>query len=94
MTKPMTCDELALMLADYLEDDLDDATRERVEMHALACAGCGSLLDDVQHLVLLVNMRPGPCARAEGDVQEVRFVIFLRHSRVALSFSRKQSMAG
>ena len=51
-------------------------------------------LDDVQHLVLLVNMRPGPCARAEGDVQEVKFVIFLRHSRVALSFSRERSMAG
>ena len=31
-------------------------------------------LDDVQHLVLLVNMWPGTPARAEIDVQYIKFV--------------------
>ena len=35
-------------------------------------------LDDVQHLILLVNMGPGPCARAEGDVEQIKFATVRR----------------
>ena len=81
MTKPMTCDELALMLADYLEGDADEATRERVEMHARTCTECASLLDDLRHLRVAAAALPeltpsrdlwsGISARIETPVVEL-----------------------
>ncbi len=50
MSNPMTCDELALTLAEYLDDDLDAATHERLERHAQSCAECGALIGDLRRL--------------------------------------------
>lgn len=54
MTNPtsITCERFADMLADFLEHDVDEATRADVERHALACADCGSLLSDLRRLRL------------------------------------------
>jgi hypothetical protein len=46
----MSCEALADRLADYLEHDLDDATRMRIESHANRCPECGSLLADLRAL--------------------------------------------
>ncbi|MEO7086048.1 MAG: zf-HC2 domain-containing protein [Gemmatimonadaceae bacterium] len=48
MSKPMTCDELAERLAEYLEGDMDAATRGPIEAHAASCADCGELLADLR----------------------------------------------
>ncbi len=44
---PLTCDELALHLADVLDDDASDETRAAVEAHAAGCADCGALVADL-----------------------------------------------
>jgi len=46
----MTCDEFGDVLADVLERTVDEATRARVEAHALACGDCGPLLADLRKL--------------------------------------------
>jgi hypothetical protein len=50
MTNPMTCDQFADHLADYLEGDMDPMTRVPMETHASSCAECGLLLADLQKL--------------------------------------------
>jgi anti-sigma factor RsiW len=50
MTNPMTCDQFADHLAEYLEGDIDATTRVAMEAHASSCAGCGALLADLEKL--------------------------------------------
>jgi hypothetical protein len=47
---PMSCEEFAERLADYLEHELDEETRARMDLHSHNCAGCGSLLADLRAL--------------------------------------------
>jgi hypothetical protein len=47
---PMNCDDFAEHLADYLEHDLDEGMRARMELHSHNCAACGSLLADLRAL--------------------------------------------
>jgi hypothetical protein len=48
--RPLTCDEFADHLADYLEHDMDEGARASMELHARVCGGCGSLLTDMRAL--------------------------------------------
>jgi hypothetical protein len=83
----MTCNELAEKLADFLEDDVDDTTRERIEAHAGSCAECGALLADLRRLrtdaAALPELSPsrdlwaGIASRIETPVVE------LKNTRVA-----------
>ncbi len=41
---PMTCDQFADAVADYLDRRTDAATTARVEAHAVACIDCGGIL--------------------------------------------------
>jgi hypothetical protein len=47
LTMPLSCDEFADRLADYLEGDLPEAARVAMEAHADVCADCGPLLVDI-----------------------------------------------
>ena len=47
---PMSCEEFATNVADFLERDLDEAARASVEAHALDCDACGALLSDLRRL--------------------------------------------
>jgi putative zinc finger protein len=47
---PMSCEEFAANVADFLERDLDEAARAAVEAHALDCDACGALLSDLRRL--------------------------------------------
>jgi hypothetical protein len=51
-TNPLTCEEFSDRLSDYLEHDLDEGARARMELHARHCAGCGSLLADMRALAV------------------------------------------
>jgi len=46
----ISCDRFTDKLSDYLERDVDDATRARMDAHALECAECGRLLADLRSL--------------------------------------------
>lgn len=54
MTNPiestMTCEQLADVLPEFLEREVDESTRARVESHAAACDECGALLADLKAL--------------------------------------------
>lgn len=54
MTKPtdstMNCERFADALGDLLERDVDEATRSRLEAHAVSCDECGPLLADLRQL--------------------------------------------
>lgn len=54
----MSCEEIAERLADYLEHDMDEATRARVESHANRCPECGALLADLRALQISAAKLP------------------------------------
>jgi hypothetical protein len=47
-TPTMTCEVFSQRLMDFLEGDLDGATRAAMEAHARQCAACGALLADLR----------------------------------------------
>lgn len=49
-TGATNCDRFGDRLMDYLEQDMDVATRASIEEHAAACDECGALLADVRKL--------------------------------------------
>jgi hypothetical protein len=44
---PLDCDGFATELADYLEGEAPDAVRAAMESHAVGCADCRQLLEDI-----------------------------------------------
>ena len=82
MTNPMTCDEFADRLSDYLEGDVDASTRIAIEAHAASCDDCGALLADLRTLQVNATNLPelspkrdlwaGIAARIETPVVELK----------------------
>jgi len=82
MSNPMTCDQFADRLADYLEGDVDATTRAALEMHASSCAECAALLSDLRRVQVgatnLPELTPtrdlwaGIAARIETPVVELK----------------------
>jgi anti-sigma factor RsiW len=44
----ITCQQFVELVTDYLEDELDDATRRRFETHLAGCPGCARYLDQIR----------------------------------------------
>ena len=55
---PLSCDEFAEQLAGYLEHDLDEGTRVRMELHSRRCASCAALLADMRALSMTAAKLP------------------------------------
>ena len=82
MTNPMTCDQFADQLAEYLEYSLDATTRVAMETHASSCDECGALLADLRKIQVgaakLPELEPtrdlwsGIAARIETPVVEIK----------------------
>jgi anti-sigma factor RsiW len=82
MTNPMTCDQFADQLAEYLEHSLDATTRVARETHASSCDECGALLADLRKIQVgaakLPELEPtrdlwsGIAARIETPVVEIK----------------------
>jgi putative zinc finger protein len=82
MSNPMTCDQFADRLADYLEGDMDATTRVAMETHASSCAECRALLSDLRTLQVEATKLPelspkrdlwaGIAARIETPVVELK----------------------
>lgn len=81
-TEPtMTCDQLADVLAQFLEHEVDESTRARVEAHAASCLECSALVEDLRKLRVdaanLPTLAPsrdlwaGIAARIETPVVEI-----------------------
>ena len=82
MSNPMTCDQFADRLADYLEGDMDTTTRVAMETHASSCTECRALLSDLRTLQAEATKLPelspkrdlwaGIAARIETPVVELK----------------------
>jgi hypothetical protein len=82
MSNPMTCDQFADRLADYLEGDMDATARVAIETHASSCAECRLLLSDLRTLQVEATKLPelgpkrdlwaGIAARIETPVVELK----------------------
>jgi hypothetical protein len=92
-TNAMNCELFTDRLLEFLEHELDDATRYAMERHAVACGECGALLADIRKLRMdaanLPQMQPsrdlwsGIAARIEAPVLNIGTVHALpaRHGR-------------
>jgi len=44
----ISCQEVVELVTDYLEGELDDATRVELEAHLAFCPGCGTYLEQMR----------------------------------------------
>ena len=57
-TLAITCEIFSDQLMNFLENDLDDATRVAMEAHAQGCAACGALLADLRGIAARAGALP------------------------------------
>jgi predicted anti-sigma-YlaC factor YlaD len=53
----ISCREVRKELANYMENDIDDELRTRIERHFRECDGCNALYDSIRKIVRLVGSR-------------------------------------
>jgi anti-sigma factor (TIGR02949 family) len=51
----ISCREVRQELANYLEDDVTQDLRSRIERHFLKCEGCRAMYDGLRQIIYLVN---------------------------------------
>lgn len=51
----ISCREVRQELANYMEDDITQDLRARIERHFLRCDGCSALYDGLRQVIYLVN---------------------------------------
>jgi anti-sigma factor RsiW len=91
--RPMTCDQLDLLLPDHIDGTLDAATRAAVEAHLAGCAACRSTVDDIAAIAAearaLPTLQPGRdlwqgiAARIEAPVVGIESARDIRASRAS-----------
>ncbi|MEP6762095.1 MAG: zf-HC2 domain-containing protein [Sporichthyaceae bacterium] len=47
----ISCQEVVELVTDYLEGELDDATRAELEAHLALCPGCGIYLEQMRQTI-------------------------------------------
>jgi anti-sigma factor RsiW len=52
----ITCREVVELLNDYLEGELPDPERIRVQEHLAGCEGCTTILDEFRETIRLTGM--------------------------------------
>jgi predicted anti-sigma-YlaC factor YlaD len=48
-SNPRRCEEARSLMSDYLEGDIDQAARKRVEQHVRFCDRCHTVLSNLRH---------------------------------------------
>jgi anti-sigma factor RsiW len=52
----LTCREVVELLSDYLDGELPEPERVRVEEHLAGCDGCTMVLDELRETIRLIGM--------------------------------------
>ena len=56
MTEPeITCHQLVEMVTEYLEDAMEPAERDRLELHLSQCTRCRRYLDQMRHTITVTG---------------------------------------
>jgi len=64
----MSCRELEPLLAEYVDDVLDDADRVKVERHLAECPHCARAIDELRRLMPIIEtLRPAPAPATLTD---------------------------
>lgn len=70
----ISCQEFVELVTDLLEDQLDEARRVEMEMHAGECPGCGPYLDQIRQTIaglrMLAEVDAGDFPRARAAALE------------------------
>ena len=53
---PKLCDEITVLLSGYIDDELDQDERDRVETHLAECESCRRELTELQRVVEMTEM--------------------------------------
>ena len=66
----ITCQEVVELVTDYLEGQLDRATRAEIEVHLSLCEGCATYLDQMRQTIRELGRVPveGLSDRAQRDL--------------------------
>jgi hypothetical protein len=92
----MTCDQLDERLSEWLENDVDLATRTMLERHVSTCARCTALVADLamirREAASLPELVPSRDLWPEIEARIQAPVISLEQSRMAPAASRRGSM--
>ncbi|MFB4268130.1 anti-sigma factor [Nonomuraea sp. GTA35] len=56
--KRFTCDELAELLTAYLEDALDQPSRDGMQAHLSCCEGCGRYFEQFRATIKVLGDQP------------------------------------
>ena len=51
----ISCREVRLELANYVEDDVTEDLRWRIEQHFRTCGGCNAMYDGLRRIIYLVG---------------------------------------
>ena len=70
MTTPMSCVQVLEVLSDYLDGDLDDATRESVDAHLSGCDRCTRFGGEVGAVVRALRTQLGVSADVSPAVAD------------------------
>ena len=70
----MTCQELVELVTDYLEDVLDQETRDRFEEHLALCPGCETYLQQMAETA--TRLGEIPVETLSGEAQTVLLTAF------------------
>ncbi len=58
----ISCQEVQRELANYMEDDISDDLRKRIERHFVGCKGCQATYDSLRNVIRLM---------ADGEILEL-----------------------
>jgi anti-sigma factor RsiW len=58
VVKRFTCDELAELLTAYLEDALDQPSRDGMQAHLSCCEGCGRYFEQFRATIKVLGDQP------------------------------------
>ncbi|HPQ70466.1 MAG TPA: protease complex subunit PrcB family protein [bacterium] len=85
----MSCRELEPLLAEYVDDVLDDADRIKVEQHLAECPHCARAIEELRQLMpMLETLRPEPAPEVLTDN------IFAATTRRRPRFMRRRRILG
>lgn len=75
------CVELVELITAYLDGDVDDATRQRLERHLEGCAGCRAAVQQFRTVIELAGwLRPADVAPIDPLIRD-RLIAALRVPR-------------
>lgn len=53
----MNCSEVRALFSQYLEDDVDELTRKRIDQHMIECTACKNELSIFAASIKIINAR-------------------------------------